>query len=146
MAAFTSIGEHAPYSSSKAAAVSLSVALHSELVAANTQVGVSVACPGLVDTQIHRSWRNRPAGDRPWSDRESADAQRQRETDAFQARGIPPFRVAEMVLEAVKGNRFYVFPSDHWQETISRRARNILSGENPPIFTWGPDLRPAPVR
>ncbi len=141
-AAFMGIGEHAPYSSSKAAAVTLSLCLYSELVAANTQVGVSVLCPGMVDTQIHRSWRNRPAADRPWSDREAADLQRQRETDTFQARGIPAAHVAERVVDAVKANRFYVFTSDRWQEMIQRQKDVILSGENPPVYSWGADLRP----
>jgi len=141
-AAFLSIGEHAPYCSSKAATVSISVALHSELIASNTQVGVSVVCPGMVDTQIHRSWRNRPANDEPWSDRESADVERQRGTDAFQARGVPPAQVAEQVLDALKVNRFYVFNSDHWQDMIRRQRDIVLSGANPPVYSWGPDLRP----
>ncbi len=141
-AAFVGIGEHAPYCSSKAAAVSLSLALYSELVAANTQVGVSVVCPGMVDTQIHRAWRNRPQGDRPWSDRESADLERRRDTDAFQARGAPAAQVAEQVLDALKANRFYVFNTEHWRDMI-RRQRNIVLGDaNPPVYSWGADLRP----
>jgi NAD(P)-dependent dehydrogenase (short-subunit alcohol dehydrogenase family) len=141
-AAFLGIGEHAPYCSSKAAAVSLSLSLYSELIAANTQVGVSVVCPGMVDTQIHRSWRNRPAGDRAWSDRESADARRQTDTDVFQARGVPPSTIAERTLEALKANRFYVFNTDHWQTMIRRQKDIVLSGENPPVYSWGADLRP----
>ena len=141
-AAFLGIGEHAPYCSSKAAAVSLSIALYSELIAANTQVGVSVVCPGMVDTQIHRSWRNRPADDRPWSDRESADLERQRHTDVFQARGMPATQVAEQVLDALKANRFYVFNSDHWRRMIRRQTDIVLSGVNPPVYSWGADLRP----
>ncbi|MGI8839654.1 MAG: SDR family NAD(P)-dependent oxidoreductase [Caulobacteraceae bacterium] len=142
LAAFMGIGEHAPYSSSKAAAVTLSLCLQSELIAADTQIGVSVLCPGMVDTQIHRSWRNRPPGDRPWSDRESADPARRRDTDAFQARGAPPAQVAEAVVGAVKANRFYVFTSARWRDTIKSQRDVMLSGERPPVFTWGADLRP----
>ncbi len=143
-AAFLGIGEHAPYCSSKAAAVSLSLALYSELVAANTQIGVSVVCPGMVDTQIHRSWRNRPGGDQAWSDRESADAVRQSHTDAFQARGVPPSQIAEHTLEALKANRFYVFNTDHWRDMIRQQKDIVLSDKNPPVYSWGPDLRPKP--
>jgi NAD(P)-dependent dehydrogenase (short-subunit alcohol dehydrogenase family) len=141
-AAFLGIGEHAPYCSSKAAAVSLSLALYSELVAANTKVGVSVVCPGMVDTQIHRSWRNRPTGDQAWSDRESADLERQQHTDVFQARGVPASEIAEATLEAVKANRFYVFNTDHWRDMVRRQQNIVLSGDNPPVYSWGPDLRP----
>jgi NAD(P)-dependent dehydrogenase (short-subunit alcohol dehydrogenase family) len=143
-AAFLGIGEHAPYCSSKAAAVSLSLALYSELIAANTQIGVSVVCPGMVDTQIHRSWRNRPGGDHAWSDRESADAERQSHTDAFQARGVPPSQIAERTLEALKANRFYVFNTEHWRDMIRQQKNIVLSDQNPPVYSWGPDLRPKP--
>jgi NAD(P)-dependent dehydrogenase (short-subunit alcohol dehydrogenase family) len=141
-AAFLGIGEHAPYCSSKAAAVSMSLALYSELVAANTQVGVSVVCPGMVDTHIHRSWRNRPGDDRPWSDRERADAPRRSSTDAFQARGVPPAQIARLTLEALKANRFYVFNTEHWRDMIRQQRNIVLSDENPPVYSWGPDLRP----
>jgi NAD(P)-dependent dehydrogenase (short-subunit alcohol dehydrogenase family) len=143
-AAFVAIGEHAPYCSSKAAAVSLSVALYSELSAANTQIGVSVVCPGFVDTQIHRSSRNRPLGDAAWSERDT-DEERLRHVDQFQARGLPPSQVAVHVLNAVKENRFYVFNTDHWRAMVNRQRDIVLSGENPPVYSWGPDLRPKPT-
>jgi NAD(P)-dependent dehydrogenase (short-subunit alcohol dehydrogenase family) len=143
-AAFVAIGEHAPYCSSKAAAVSISIALHSELVAANTRIGVSVLCPGFVDTQIHRSSRNRPAGDTVWSDRDTNE-ERLKQVDRFQARGLPPSQVAEHVLTALRENRFYVFNTDHWRAMIERQRDIVLSGENPPIYSWGPDLRPKPA-
>jgi NAD(P)-dependent dehydrogenase (short-subunit alcohol dehydrogenase family) len=140
-AAFVAIGEHAPYCSSKAAALSLSRALYSELIVSNTQIGVSVVCPGMVDTQIHRSARNRPSDDETWSDRET-DEDRLKHVDEFQARGVPASQVAEHVLSALKENRFHVFNTDHWQAMIRRRADVILSGENPTPYSWGPDLRP----
>ena len=141
-AAFLGIGEHAPYCSSKAAVVSISLALHSELIAADTRIGVSVVCPGMVDTQIHRSWRNRPVADQAWSDRESADLQRQQHVDAFQARGASPAQVADVVLEALKAGRFYVFNTDHWRAMLRRQTETVVSGDNPPVYSWGADLRP----
>jgi len=141
-AAFLGIGHHAPYCSSKAAALSIGLALYCELKAACSGIGVSVVCPGMVDTQIHRSWRNRPASDRPWSDRESADAQARARSDAFQARGVAPEAIARVTLEAVKANRFLVFNTPHWREMIARQRDVIVSGDNPPVETWGPDLRP----
>jgi hypothetical protein len=100
-----------------------------------------------VDSQIHRSWRNRPAQDRSWSNRESADPEHQRQSDAFQARGVPPSEVAEKVLDALKTDRFYVFNSEHWQDIIHRQHESILGGTNPLVYSWGPDLRRnAPAR
>lgn len=141
-AGFIGIGDHAPYASSKAAVVSASLALYMELAAWNTGIGVSVVCPGMVDTQIHRSWRNRPEGDAPWSDREFADAARVQGTDQFQARGVSPAAIAKVTVDAVRTGRFYVFNTDHWARMIQGVTDVIVSGENPPIHTWGPDLRP----
>ena len=141
-AAFLGIGHHAPYCSSKAAVLSVSVALHAELEAAASGVGVSVVCPGMVDTQIHRSWRNRPQDDRPWSDREVADPERRARADEFQARGVSPEEIARVTLDALESDRFWVFNTPHWREMIARVRDNTVSGENPPVHTWGPDLRP----
>ncbi len=142
LASFVGTGEHAPYSSSKAACLSISQSLRSELIAANTQVGVSVVCPGMVATAIHRSWRNRPAGDRPWSDREWNDLEHRANSDQFQGSGVEPEQIAEATLEAVLNDRFYVFhgESDSFLRTF---LSPILEAENPPVHTWGPDLRPA---
>ncbi len=142
LASFGGTGEHGPYSSSKAACLSISQSLYSELIAANTRIGVSVVCPGLVSTNIHRSWRNRPAGDRPWSDREWNDPQHQANSDAFQGSGVGPDEIADATLDAVLADRFYVFHGDS-REVRERFAHSVLSGENPPVHTWGPDLRPA---
>ena len=141
-AAFNGIGEHAPYCSSKAAVVSMSQALRSELVSLATRVGVSVVCPGMVATGIHRSWRNRPEGDRPWSDREWNDPARRAGSDTFQGRGVLPEVIARATLEAVKADRFYVFHGETWPPYLQWTLGPILKAENPPVYSWGPDLRP----
>ena len=61
-----------PYSMSKYAVVSLSEALEHELE--GTHVGVSVLCPGPVNTNIPRGARNRPP---IWADRKSAAMRKQ---------------------------------------------------------------------
>ena len=142
LASFVGIGEHSPYCSSKAACLSISQSLRSELIAANTQVGVSVVCPGMVATDIHRSWRNRPAGDRPWSDREWNDAGFRANSDAFQGAGIGPELIAGATLDAILTDRFYVFHGEGVQPYLEGLLGPILKAENPPVITWGPDLRP----
>jgi NAD(P)-dependent dehydrogenase (short-subunit alcohol dehydrogenase family) len=73
LASFFGNGDHAPYSSSKAAVLGMSQSLYSEMKAMMTGIGVSIVCPGMVATKIHQSYRNRPEGDQPWSDREFAN-------------------------------------------------------------------------
>ncbi len=142
LASFGPTGEHAPYCSSKAAAWSITQALYSELRAWDTPIGVTLVCPGMVDTQIHRSWRNRPEGDRPWSDRESADPEHMKGSEVFQGRGIPASEVAAATVAAVKENRFFVFTGEHWSDFMANRVQGLASGANPPVVTWGRDLRP----
>ena len=123
----------------------MSLALHSELKATGRDVGASVVCPGFVDTQIHRSWRNRPEADQPWS-RRDWDPDIRAQNDAFQAQGVPSEDIARLTLEAVEADRFWVFNSPNWQDTVARVRDLAIAGQNPPVRTWGPDLRPAEVR
>ncbi|WP_245331846.1 SDR family NAD(P)-dependent oxidoreductase [Bradyrhizobium sp. NAS80.1] len=143
LASYVGIGQHSPYCASKAACLSISQSLYSELVAANTRVGVSVVCPGMVATDIHRSWRNRPASDRPWSDREWNDVGFRANSDAAQGAGIRPEYIAEATINAIRENRFYVFRSDGVGAYLDRVLTPIVKAENPPVITWGPDLRAA---
>ena len=141
LASFNGTGEHAPYSSSKAACLSISQALRSELIAANTQIGVSVVCPGEVATDIHRSWRNRPAGDQPWSDREWNDPTHRANSERFQGRGVAPEEIAEATWDAVLNDRFYVFYGEGARPYLEYILSHSVDAKNPPVITWGRDLR-----
>ncbi len=142
LASFVGTGEHAPYCSSKAACLSISQALYSEMTARVTGVGVSVVCPGMVATDIHRSWRNRPKQDQPWSDREWNDAGHVALSSDVQGAGIEPERIAEATLDALREDRFYVFYGSQAAVYVANAAGPAIRAENPPVLTWGPDLRP----
>ena len=141
LASFNGTGDHAPYCSSKAAVLSLSQALYSEMAAYNTDIGVSVVCPGMVDTAINKSWRNRPEGDKAWSERESKDEAFVKGSDSFQAAGVGPDEIARLTLDAVKQDQFYIFNGDSWPLYLDHFVKPILTASNPPVLTWGPDLR-----
>ena len=143
LAAFNGIGEHAVYSSSKAAVHSMSQALHSEMAAHQTGIGVTCLCPGMVSTDIHKSWRNRPSGDQPWSDREWNDEAHRQASDIFQGQGIEADEVARLTLDAVLAREFYVFTGEYWQGEVKRGVLPAVERRNPSIYTWGADLRSA---
>lgn len=145
LASFNGTGEHSPYCSSKAAALSISQSLYSELAAWNTPIGVSVVCPGMVDTAIHKSNRNRPKSDQAWSDREWNDPEHVKGSEVFQGRGVSPEDIASLTLEALKQKRFYVFNGEHWPEMLRRNYETQSKAANPAVQTWGPDLRPKSV-
>lgn len=143
LASFSGNGDHAPYCSSKAAVLGLSQSLYCEMEAMMTGIGVSIACPGMVATRIHQSWRNRPVGDRPWSDRESADPIHQGNSEAFQGQGIAADEVAESIIDAIRNRRFYVFTGTTWPSFMENTVGRAISARNPFVTTWGEDRRPA---
>lgn len=146
LASFNGNGDHAPYCSSKAAVLGMSQSLHSEMRAMMTRIGVSIVCPGMVDTKINESWRNRPSTDTPWSDREFANAEHRAFSAEFQGRGIPPEAIAESTFEAVRDNRFYVFTGETWPRFMEGTLGRTMRGENPLVMTWGEDKRPAAAK
>jgi NAD(P)-dependent dehydrogenase (short-subunit alcohol dehydrogenase family) len=146
LASFNGNGDHAPYCSSKAAVLGLSQSLFSEMQAMQTGIGVSIVCPGMVATRIHQSWRNRPEGDAPWSDREFADEAFRAGSDAFQGRGIPPDDIAESTIAAVRDGSFYVFTGPNWRAFMEHTVGRAVRGVNPFVLTWGEDRRPEEER
>jgi NAD(P)-dependent dehydrogenase (short-subunit alcohol dehydrogenase family) len=95
-------------------------------------VHVSVVCPGLINTNIMQSSRNRSA-ERPETGKFAERAQRFRQglTDSLAA-GWPPSEVASQVFEAVRENRFYVIPAQEgFTDRIRERMDGILALRNP---------------
>jgi len=121
-----------PYSMSKYAALSLSEALEHELEGSN--VGVSVLCPGWVNTNIAQSARNRPEhlqeGAAP--DPEAAALLR-----GFIEQGMPPDKVAAKVLEAIREERFWILTHDEegdfWVDGVDQRLRSLGARANPQL-------------
>lgn len=146
LASFNGTGEHGPYCSSKAAALSISQALFSELRGLVADVGVTVVCPGMVATDINRSWRTRPKEHKAWSNREYADENFIEQSNKFQNSGIKPDEVAELVFHAVRDRQFYVFTGDNWEGYLKAFLTPAMNAENPPVLTWGTDLRPQEER
>jgi NAD(P)-dependent dehydrogenase (short-subunit alcohol dehydrogenase family) len=122
--------DQGPYSMSKYAVVSLSEALEHELE--GTNVGVSVLCPGPVNTNIARGARNRPdhmGGSQARANQETALAERLATT------GIDPKRVGERVVDAIRAKTFYAFVSAVPVDVIRARHRRIEDALNSPWVT-----------
>ncbi len=114
-----------PYGVSKHAVVGLAAALRREL--AGSGVGVSVLCPGLINTRIFESERNRPAGmDDPSDDNPTSKEYREMITH-----GAPPSQVADVVFQAVLDDQFFVFPTRDLDALIEARMNDIRQG-----FEW----------
>ena len=92
---------------------------------------VSVLCPGFVNTRILDSARNRPAelassGPPPPGQEAMEPMIRQ-----LLASGQTPDQVAEVVFDAIRNERFYVFPNPAWKERIRARMEGMLEERNP---------------
>ena len=100
------------YCTTKFAVVGLSESLWFDLHGMGSNVGVSVLCPGFVQTQIGNSARNAPDSLQEWRASDTATATQQM-ANALAEAGIEPAVVAEHVLDAVREPRFYVIPHAH---------------------------------
>jgi NAD(P)-dependent dehydrogenase (short-subunit alcohol dehydrogenase family) len=132
MAGLTTAPYMSIYDVTKFGVVALSESLEKELRIADANVHVSVVCPGLINTNIMDSARNRHA-DRAEKGNFGANAQRFRKglTDSL-ATGWPPSKVAEQVFEAVRDNRFYIIPAQEgFADRIRERMEGILALRNP---------------
>ena len=134
-------GEGAPYIASKFAVVGLSEAL--AMYARPKGIGVSVLCPGGVETNLHET--ERVVGMTPES--EAAEAAL---AGVFHSVLMTPEQIGEVVVDAVRQNRFFILPDSRQQAVILKRAQDMnafletrLSGypvaENPhPPWASGP--------
>lgn len=132
MAAHTAFAGLAPYHVTKHAVWSLSESVYNELAAANSNVGISVLCPGFVNTRIAESDRNRPeqAGMAGLADPEEAELIRSMVREFFDAQQSPE-PVAEAVFQAIVNKQFYVYTDDVWMHAIKERHEDVQLARNP---------------
>ena len=132
----------APYDASKHAVVGMTESLHNSLRDGGLPVGVSCLCPGWVRTGIMESDRNWPEelGNLPEQDpaMEIASDYIRRAIDE----GMQPAAVADLVLDAVRTDRYWVFPQPEFLELAIRRFHDIEAGLDPTSPEHVPGLPP----
>jgi NAD(P)-dependent dehydrogenase (short-subunit alcohol dehydrogenase family) len=103
------------YAMTKYAVLALSEALEQELQ--DTPIGVSILCPGGVDTAIFNSAATRP-------DRFGGSYQRPQQEalkSAFATGMLAPETVGRRVLQAIRDNEFYILTHTNERNAISKR-------------------------
>ena len=127
------------YGATKTGVVDISETLAEQLNAAESKIGVSVLCPGFVNTEILSSSRNRPGAlqDEPFS-----DVVRDSVITRYVQAGKDPLDVGIIVLQAIEQNRFYVLTDDVWNDAIEMRPSSpsedyltVLAGQRQWIAT-----------
>jgi NAD(P)-dependent dehydrogenase (short-subunit alcohol dehydrogenase family) len=130
-AGLVALGSGVLYHTTKFAVVGMSEALWSELKP--TGIGVSVLCPGPVDTNIMENTRKtQPESGRTLTPEQRAQAdERAARTKRFLERGVSPDAVGHMVLNAVQGDQLYIYADHIMLEPIQMRTKALLDAIPP---------------
>jgi len=130
MAGMISVPSIAAYNVSKHAVVTLSETLHVELAAAAAGVGVSVLCPGFVNTKILDAAR--------FKDETPVETDESRAQKALMeqvmAASMSPEAIADRVHDAVRGRSFYILSHPGSEKIIEDRMRRIIEGGDPMVL------------
>jgi NAD(P)-dependent dehydrogenase (short-subunit alcohol dehydrogenase family) len=132
MAGLTTAPFMSVYDVSKHGVVALSESMYKELEVSGAPIGVSVVCPGLVNTSIMRSSRNRPA---ELAEEGKAGPMAQAFGQGLAERlttGYPPSVVADQVVRGIRQKRFYIVPAQpEVRQWATVRAQDIIELRNP---------------
>jgi NAD(P)-dependent dehydrogenase (short-subunit alcohol dehydrogenase family) len=120
------------YTATKFGVVGLMEALRFEFI--NSNIAVSVFCPGIVNTNIGRSARNRPAGNKgtapaapppppPGATPASAGGAR---PPAGMGAGMDPLEAGQRVLAGMRNNDMYVLTTPDFDVDFKARGEAIL--------------------
>jgi NAD(P)-dependent dehydrogenase (short-subunit alcohol dehydrogenase family) len=120
----------APYNVTKHGVVALSDTLRSDLAATGAPIGVSVLCPGWVNTRIHESDRNKPGAVMENDDEALSDLREM--VSGFIAAGMKASDVAEQVHAAILNDRFWIRTHPEMEAMVKLRGEAIIAGEAPP--------------
>jgi len=112
------------YATSKFAVVGLSEALRLDLEPEN--IGVSVLCPGFVNSKVYDCGETRPD-----QLADSGYAVKQEILDklknAHEEVGMDPLEVGKRVLSSIRLNKLYIFTHPEFAEEIRRRSKALLA-------------------
>jgi NAD(P)-dependent dehydrogenase (short-subunit alcohol dehydrogenase family) len=123
------------YGIAKHAVRALSETIYGDLKAAGSKVGVSVLCPGIIATNLFLGSRNRPErlrNEGPTPDSGRGQTMRQQMHERL-SQGMPPEEVADIVVQAIREERFYVLTDHEWDDRIKAWQDDIMQRRNPVI-------------
>lgn len=119
------------YDATKHGVVALTESLYHAMEVAQLGVGVSCLCPGWVKTGILESERNWPSQYGAVPERDAgAEVSRNYVKRAIDE-GMQPGAVADLVVDAIREGRYWIFPHPEWLEIAMERFHRIGDGVNP---------------
>jgi NAD(P)-dependent dehydrogenase (short-subunit alcohol dehydrogenase family) len=134
-------GPAGAYTASKFAVVGMMEALRSELD--GTNIGVSVFCPGIVNTNIANSNRNRPANLPDAGFKPDPKMMAQMQAAMKDMKGPPPgmdaLEAGRRVLDGVRNNDLYILTTPEFEAEFRARGEAIVA-------SLPADVNPSPAR
>ena len=128
------------YGATKHAVVLISEALFFQLEEINSPVKASVLCPGIINTRIFSSGRNRP--DSMWGNNEKPTLEmvdeQIKQGDKHFSHGLNPEIVAKQVMRAIQGEQFWILTEDVPLNRIKNRTEYIIGMQNPTLSKKNP--------
>jgi len=119
------------YKVTKHGVVTLSETLYHELAERGAKLKVSVLCPGIVNTRIMESARNRPGQLPTARPLHPAAGARWETLRHLVPAGMPPGQVADAVFLALREDQFYIFTHPEGKESVRTRMEDILQERLP---------------
>ena len=132
------------YGVTKHAGVALTEALWDGLIQRDSKLRCSVLCPGVINTSIMYSARNRPEALKNSPGAPPSDAEIDRSNrikHLAETSGMPPEQLADIVFDAVRDERFWILTHDDFDPIIRTRTDDILARRNPTPRTDNAGLR-----
>ena len=130
--------DNSPYAVSKFGVVALTETVYREMERQHSKVGISVLCPGIINTNIIESERNRPTELQNAPEEQQIDMTDPKIQEYIKAlkkvfaNGMSPQKVADIVFDAIKGNKFFALPdAERFMPSIKARMEDILQRNNP---------------
>lgn len=127
-----------PYNVSKHSVVCLTEGIYKEFKGMGAKLSASVLCPGLIKTAILESERNRPPEFGPATDLSAQRPEVQAFSAGFEAAlkmGYEPEDVALQVFEAIRDDKFYIFPAQpNVLASVKARMEDIIEQRNPTVM------------
>jgi NAD(P)-dependent dehydrogenase (short-subunit alcohol dehydrogenase family) len=130
LAGLTGVAGTGAYCASKFAVVGISESLFHEFSLTQKNVHVSVLCPGFVRTRIHESDRSMPEELRSLSDDPMVQTFREIGREHVEA-GIDAREVAVLVEEALRINKFWIFPHEFFARRLTEKRLEWMKGGEP---------------
>jgi NAD(P)-dependent dehydrogenase (short-subunit alcohol dehydrogenase family) len=124
MAGLRGLPNAGPYCASKAAVISISESLAAEL--ADSNIGVTVLCPGFMQTKLYEHGLDRPRDYGGQKDTLLSGVGGSQLREAIAA-GLSPAAVAARTVRAIRDQEFYVITHPQHRGDIAAKAERLLA-------------------